>query len=279
MAMPLVTHATEEGGSENTVPDTQYHDLWEQERVLTKQLYAPDPYDRTDSAFVYAANTLVADSECHYDKILFLGDSLTMGVQSGTTDFSQNMPRFVSERIHVETVNAGVGGSTISRDGYESMAKRYESLEVCDAIVIYGGVNDWLSYPNVDFGTYDRDWTFLGDLKLFYEDVADDYDPEDVYIVIPANLVEVDVEQSLSVYVDLLPLSMYQEAERRLAREHHFNIIDLGAEQLFDHNDPRSADRFYADNVHLSSAGYEMLGVIISATIIREDEQNEKGER
>ena len=115
-----------------------------------------------------------------------LGDSMTYG--TGTT---KAYHQWLGQLCGFKTINNyGVAGSSISPkvdsvptwDTTESFLERYSDMSAADAVIVFGGVNDWVT--GRELGTInDTDTTtFYGAMKALCEGLIAKYTTNDIFV-------------------------------------------------------------------------------------------------
>ena len=200
-----------------------------------------------------------------WKKVLFIGDSITEGVQSDAGDqtFTYTYPREFGERIGVEVVNGGIGGSTVWTGGPDPMVERcLDYGDDFDAIFIMGGINDWFYGYECEMGDIDTERTFTHDYNEMLDKLAEKYADADIFVVVPLDTRE---HYGISPYDDL---SVIRNIERSLAKAHDFYLIDLAIQGVMSAADKDTAEKYFSDGAHPNSAGYGVLGTVLCAESI-----------
>ena len=150
--------------------------------------------------FVQDNSTLLIDgipyqvSSEYIDKnLLCLGDSMTYGTGT-TTIYYQYLNRNLGK---FTTTNYGVGGSSITPktgdfpewDTAESFLERYSSMSNNgDVIIVFGGVNDWVTGRALGTMSSTDTYTFYGAMKSLCDGLIDKYpNKQIVFFTSPQN--------------------------------------------------------------------------------------------
>lgn len=206
-----------------------------------------------------------------WDKVFFLGDSITFGMQAKrsadepvTATYTQ---QFVNA-LHIPqyTVNA-VGGSCFCRNGVEWFYGRKEEFpDTADAVFIQGGFNDIFSSSIFKLGTISEEGTIAGDVEILFDYIDKKYTDADVFVIIPYN---VDVENIDGINVNSDYFQKVLQAIREIALSHNYYVIDLAQSGFFDLRDKTCLDSFLSDTVYPNDTGYKVLGDMIAAEAVR----------
>lgn len=285
--------AGEDGMTAIAVPETEAVDiksLTEGEKAARREqqanfnearllLYTLDnSKDKTEKIFQMDEQILNNNSYDFSGKnIVFIGDSITEGIK-GAIDQNGNFVSYVTyanSYLHFQNViNNGKGGRMFSSYGGDELSIAMEFGNVTyidsDIIVVFAGVNDYLSIvPQKRFGDiYNKESTagFCGAVRYFMKQLAMYYADNDIFFVTMYD-VQKTADCSYSDYEGSLSLGDYMAAERSLAKEYGFNIIDLYGTGFMDCSSQESADYYLRDGLHPKDNGNIALGVHIAAEL------------
>ena len=217
--------------------------------------------------------------------IVFIGDSITEGIEGGV-DQNGNFLSYVTytnARLHfAQVLNNGLGGRMFSDYGGEeySLALNFGNVTYmgADVIVVFAGVNDYLAVvPNKRFGDiYNKESTagFCGAVRSFMKQLQTYYSDKDIFFVTMYNISRT-AECQFSDYDGQPSLKDYMDAERSLAQEYGFNIIELYDTGFMDCSDKESSDYYLRDGLHPKDNGNIALGAHIAAELSLYFSQNE----
>lgn len=222
--------------------------------------------DATDQAFRESAEYLSGDFsyDGRWQKILCIGDSITQGVQSGTQEPWENpWPLVMSTFLDVDVENAGMGGSTIWSGGTYPMCSRIAECGEADAVFVMGGINDWMYGENCPIGSREEPRTFVYDTDQMFQYIKNNYQNADVFIVLPLDTDRLpDTENYTSIEV-------FRSVEAKLAEKYDFYVIDLPAQGIMSAADQETREAYFSDDIHPNTAGYQVLGTIITARALQ----------
>lgn len=200
-----------------------------------------------------------------WNNILCVGDSITLGVQTGIEEpYPNNYPEIVGTLFHTDVDNEGIGASTIWGSGPYAMCKRIVNYGPADAVFILGGTNDWFFGEQCKLGDLNTPITFVYDFNWLCENLVDCYSNAEIFFIIPMDPVE---HMGIEPYDDF---DVIRNVERNIAASYGFHVIDLPAKNILSGLDPATREAYYSDHCHLNTMGYEMLGKIIAYEALKE---------
>lgn len=201
-----------------------------------------------------------------WDNILCVGDSTTLGVQTGVEEpYPNSYPEIVGMLFHTTVDNEGVGSSTIWGSGPYAMCKRIGNYGPADAVFILGGLNDWFYGEQCLIGDLNSPITFTYDFNWLCEGLIENYPDAEIFFIIPMDpATHIGVEE----YYD--DFDIIRDVERTIAANYGFHVIDLPAKNILSALDPETREAYYSDFCHPNTMGYEMLGKIIAYEAIKE---------
>lgn len=209
--------------------------------------------------------------------IVFIGDSITEGITSAV-DKNGNRISYVTyadSYLHFQrTLNHGMGGRMFSVYGDESLSLAMNFGNVTnvdsDIIVVFAGVNDYLSTPpNKRFGDINDKLStagYCGSVRYFMKQLQEYYGDREIFFVTMYNTNK-KVECSYSDVKGQPTLNDYMEVQRKLAKEYGFHIIELYDIGFMDCTDKESADFYLRDGLHPKDNGNIVLGEHIAAEL------------
>lgn len=217
--------------------------------------------------------------------VVFIGDSITEGIE-GAIDQNGNFVSYVTyanSHLHFRNVlNHGKGGRMFSTYGGDefSLALNFDNVTNIDSdiIVVFAGINDYItSFPEKRFGNVENKEStagFCGGVRQFMEQLKRYYSDRDIFFVTMYN-VPGTVNCTFSDYDGQPDLGDYMEAERELAEEYGFNIIELYDTGFMDCTDKESSEYYLRDELHPKDNGNIALGAHIAAELSLYFSQNE----
>lgn len=209
--------------------------------------------------------------------IVFIGDSITEGITSAV-DTNGNRISYVTyadSYLHFKkALNHGMGGRMFSVYGDEdlSLALNFGNVTNVDSdiIVVFAGVNDYLSTPaNKRFGDVNDKLStagYCGSVRYFMKQLKEYYGDREIFFVTTYNNSK-KVECTYSDVKGQPTLNDYMEVQRKLAKEFGFNIIELYDIGFMDCTDKESSDFYLRDGLHPKDNGNIVLGEHIAAEL------------
>ncbi len=209
--------------------------------------------------------------------IVFIGDSITEGITSAV-DGNGNRISYVTyadSYLHFKkALNHGMGGRMFSVYGDEelSLALNFGNVTNVDSdiIVVFAGVNDYLSTPaNKRFGDVNDKLStagYCGSVRYFMKQLQEYYGDREIFFVTTYN----NTKKVTCNYTDINgqpTLNDYMEVQRKLAKEFGFHVIDLYNTGLMDCSDKESSDFYLRDGLHPKDNGNIVLGEHIAAEL------------
>ena len=209
--------------------------------------------------------------------IVFIGDSITEGIASAV-DTNGNLISYVTyadSYLHFKrTLNHGKGGRMFSvySDEALSLALNFGNVTNVDAdiIVVFAGVNDYLSTPeNKRFGDINDKLStagYCGSVRYFMKQLQEYYSDREIFFVTMYDTNN-KVQCSYSDVKGQPSLNDYMEVQRKLAKEYGFNVIELYDIGFMDCTDKESSDFYLRDGLHPKDNGNIVLGEHIAAEL------------
>ncbi len=210
-------------------------------------------------------------------QIVFIGDSITEGAMD-LFDKNGNKITYVTytdSYLHFKkALNHAHGGSMYAEYGGAdlSLSANFGNITNVDSdiIVVFAGINDYLTeVPDKRFGNlYDDVSTagFCGAVRNFMNQLERYYSDRDIFFVTMYGVPRTSYT-SYSDYNGQPTLKDYMDAERQLAIEYGFNIIDLYGTGVMDCNDQESQEFYLMDGLHPNNNGNVVLGEHIAAEL------------
>ena len=204
----------------------------------------------------------------HGATINFLGDSITFGV--GASCEANRFTDVLAREFGLKRANNyGVSGSRIARQRFitqedfdEDYCMRMARMdETADAVVVFGGTNDY-GHGEAPLGTPDdRDpSTFYGACHYLMRGLLERYVGKPVVILTPLHRLDEDnpFGDGRKPY-RAHPLSVYREVLIEVARHYALPVLDLYATSGIQPNNPVSRERLCPDGLHPSDEGHAIL--------------------
>lgn len=223
------------------------------------------PKEYTDYLYREAVNFFCTTKiDLDWNHILFVGDSITLGVQAGMEEpYPINYPEIIGTLFHTEVDNEGIGGSTIWGNSPYAMCRRINNYNSANAVFIFGGTNDWFYGNQCTLGDLNSPITFTYDFNWLCENLAEHYSNAEIFIVIPMDPSE---HMGVEPYDDF---DTIRNVERTISESYGFHVIDLPAKNILSGLDSEIKEAYYSDHCHLNTQGYEILGKIIAYEAIK----------
>lgn len=209
--------------------------------------------------------------------VVFIGDSITEGIE-GAVDAQGNYISYVNYAdayLHFQrTLNHGGGGRMFTpyADDALSLAMNFGNItnNESDIIVVFAGVNDYLSTPeNKRYGDINDTVStagYCGSVRYFMKQLKEYYGDKDVFFVTMYNISKT-VTCTYSDATEPLTLNDYLDVQRKLASEFGFHVIELYNIGFMDCSDPATSDYYLADGLHPKDNGNIVLGEHIAAEL------------
>lgn len=209
--------------------------------------------------------------------VVFIGDSITEGIE-GAVDAEGNYISYVNYAdayLHFQrTLNHGGGGRMFTpyADDALSLAMNFGNItnNESDIIVVFAGVNDYLSTPeNKRYGDINDTVStagYCGSVRYFMKQLKEYYGDKDVFFVTMYNISKT-VTCTYSDATEPLTLNDYLDVQRKLASEFGFHVIELYNIGFMDCSDPATSDYYLADGLHPKDNGNIVLGEHIAAEL------------
>ncbi len=207
-------------------------------------------------------------------KINFLGDSITEG--HGTSGDGKKFTDLLAANYGVIARNYGIGGTRVAKQRVPSSAARHdldfimrtaEMEEDADAVVVFGGTNDF-GHGDAPLGTMDdRDpYTFYGGLHTLYTTLINRYPDIPIVVLTPLHRCNEDSPRGDGGKPeDVGTLKTYVNIIREVAEYYSLPVLDLYAVSGMQPRVPIIKERYVPDGLHPNDAGHEILAQKIAA--------------
>ncbi|MDE7267525.1 MAG: SGNH/GDSL hydrolase family protein [Lachnospiraceae bacterium] len=239
---------------------------------------ASDSLDKTEKINQLDRQILANNAYDFSDKtVVFIGDSITEGITSSVDQNGNYISyvTYVNSYLHFGNVlNHGKGGRMFSAYGGEelSLAMNFGNVtnNSADVIVVFAGVNDYLCVAeNKRFGSVTDTLTtgnYCGSVRYFMSQLKDYYGDREIFFV---TMYDIN-RTSNSTYVDFdgqPTLGDFMDAEKKLAKEFGFHVIDLYDTGFMDCSSKEASNYFLSDGLHPKDNGSIFLGDHIAAEL------------
>lgn len=197
--------------------------------------------------------------------INFLGDSITEGV--GTTQENKRYFEIIKRNQELKEVNGyGISGTRLAKQIGTSenprydiyFASRVDDMKDADAVVVFGGTNDY-GHGNAPIGTFsDRTPdTFYGACHDLYIKLINKYPGKPIVIMTPLHrLTENEIKIKHGVTVTL---KSYVDIIREVAEFYSLPVCDLYKNSGIQPIVPVLMEKFVPDGLHPNDAGHELI--------------------
>lgn len=258
----------------------------------SSKLLAEKELERSSYEETLAVNAfdkkVIKDSSIDFSdvKITVMGDSLTAASNLSEEDRAKYAyPVLLQEILGCkEVVNLGIGGSTISSLGADSMVERWNDVpKDSDIIIVFGGSNDMLFQNKWEFGTLEyekrmKSDTFCGDLDTLlskmewrYIENNDENYCKMIFVNPPSNILsDANYNTDPGNHVHQ---SEYSAAINQIAQEYGFEVIDFYNNNILNTHDSNVQAQFMPDGIHGNAEGYRIMAEHIASQIIQRIEQ------
>lgn len=209
-------------------------------------------------------------------KINFLGDSITEG--HGTSSEAAAFHQVLKVNAGLtEARNYGIGGTRIARQSTwaaEGENQRHdldfqmrapEMDPDCDAIVVFGGTNDFGhgDAPLGDFNSRDP-YTFYGGCHLLMQELLELFPDKLIVFMTPLHRCEEDRIVDGAPSADPADhLSTYVNALQEVAAYYALPVLDLFRMSGIQPNVPIIREKFCPDGLHPNDAGHRKIAAVL----------------
>ncbi|MBD5451607.1 MAG: SGNH/GDSL hydrolase family protein [Lachnospiraceae bacterium] len=279
---PSVVEVPDDGGMVIELTEGELAARREQQANFAKAretLYkSSDSLDKTEKINQMDRQILANNAYDFGDKtIVFIGDSITEGITSSVDQNGNYISyvTYVNSYLHFENVlNHGKGGRMFSAYGGDelSLAMNFGNVTNInsDIIVVFAGVNDYLCVTeNKHFGSVNDTLTtgnYCGSVRSFMSQLQEYYGDREIFFV---TMYDIN-KTSSATYADFNgqpTLGDFMDAEKKLAKEFGFHIIDLYGTGFMDCSSKEASDYFLRDGLHPKDSGSIYLGEHIAAEL------------
>lgn len=204
----------------------------------------------------------------------FLGDSITYG--HGLEDFSCRFSEILKRRLNLkESCNYGISGTRIacqlrpkpecSEDMLDFSARVEGMNSQADAVVVFGGVNDYQhgDAPMGDFSDRTAD-SFCGALNVLYGKLKQKFPNAIIVVITPLHMLD-DTKKG-GRYPEIkepLVLSDYVAEIKKAANFYNLPVLDLFSCEELNPNNPKVKECYMPDGIHPNSQGHKILADLI----------------
>lgn len=204
--------------------------------------------------------------------ICFLGDSITQGV--GVEREEEIFHCVLKRRTGLAAAkNEGVSGTRYARQhmppkpGFETADRlpfvaRYNQMGVADAVVVFGGTNDF-GHGDAPIGAFtDRTAdTFYGACHVLYAGLIETYPGKPIVILTPLHRVDEWSETGMPEYktVKTGVLRRYVEIIREVAAYYALPVLDLYQNSGLEPSIAPIRELYMPDGVHPNARGHAIL--------------------
>lgn len=258
----------------------------------SSKLLAEKELERSSYEETLAVNAfdkkVIEDSTIDFSdvKITIMGDSLSAGSNLSEEERTKYAyPVQLKEILGCkEVVNLGIGGSTISSLGADSMVERWNDVSKdSDIIIVFGGSNDMLFENKWEFGTLEyekrmKSDTFCGDLDTLlskmewrYIENNDENYCKMICINPPSNILS-DANYNTDPG-NHIHQREFAAAINQIAQEYGFEVIDFYNNNILNTHDSNVQAQFMPDGIHGNAEGYRIIAEHIASQIIQRIEQ------
>lgn len=197
--------------------------------------------------------------------INFLGDSITEGV--GTSDDSKRYFEVIKEKYGLKKVNGyGISGTRIAKQHSVSdnqrfdiyFASRVNEMDDADAVVVFGGTNDF-GHGDAALGSFDDRTpdTFYGALHDLYRKLIEKYPGKPIVIMTPLHRDNENEERFK--HGNCVVLKTYVDIIKEVAEYYSLPVCDLYKNSGLQPCVDIIKDKFIPDGLHPNDAGHEII--------------------
>ena len=194
--------------------------------------------------------------------INFLGDSITQGY--GASSFDEGYVSLLKDMLNLkEARNYGVGGTRISRqdigDYLEDFCQRAERMEDADAVVVFGGTNDY-GHGTSPMGKFsDRtNYSFYGALHCLSQMLIRKYTGKPIIFMTPIHRKE---EENGGEGAKLGGYTLYDYvcAIKEVARYYAIPVLDLYSVSMIQPQEEYIRESLCPDGLHPNNMGHKLI--------------------
>ena len=206
--------------------------------------------------------------------INFLGDSITEGI--GVENVNKNRYDNVLKRLaKLKAVyNYGISGTRLAhqitpteepRKDLCFCGRAYDMNKDADIVVVYGGINDYLSgdAPVGEWGDK-TPATFCGAVWFLMNLIREKHPKAIVVFMTPArchirDITSLKPSPNPIKKSDAMPTAFYGDVIKETAKEFGIHVLDLYATLPIDPNNDEDKDRYTIDGLHFNDEGHRVL--------------------
>lgn len=238
----------------------------------------PNSMEKTDK-INQMDRQILANNAYNFGKrnVVFIGDSITEGITSAVDENGNRVSYVTYANSYLRfnrVLNHGLGGRMFSAYGGEelSIAMNFGNVTNVnsDVIVVFAGVNDYLSTPsNKRFGNIDDTMStagYCGAVRSFMKQLKEYYGDRDIFFVMMYNTSK-NVSCTYSDITWQPTLNDYLDVQRKLAKEYGFQVIELYNIGFMDCSSKEASDYYLRDGLHPKDNGNIVLGEHIAAEL------------
>ncbi len=196
--------------------------------------------------------------------INFLGDSITYGV--GTSSPDKVFVELLKNELNLrEARNYGVSGTRISRqnDGdiayIEDFCLRAENMDDADAIVVFGGTNDF-GHGTSPLGQFSdcTNYSFYGALHCLAQLLIKKYTCKPIIFMTPLHRRD-EVNGGYGAKQGNHTLYDYVKAIKEVAQYYAIHVLDLYSISMIQPQVDYVKERFCPDGLHPNDDGHRLI--------------------
>lgn len=201
-------------------------------------------------------------------KINFIGDSITYGV--GPSSFDKTYHALIAEREGIIAKNYGISASKIAKyvesiydlGDLMPFCERAADMEDADAVVVFGGTNDYgMGIPLCDADyTFDK-YTFHGALHILIRTLLEKYPGKPIIFMTPIHRAN---EKQICGFLGK-PLSEYVQMIRDVCEAYSIPVCDLYKTAGIYADNPKHRELYIPDGLHPNDAGHEIIASRLTA--------------
>lgn len=206
-------------------------------------------------------------------KINFLGDSITEG--HGASCVENRFTDIIAREEGIVMRNYGIGGTRFAKQAKPSdnprwdldfLSRAKEMDEDADAVVIFGGTNDF-GHGDAELGCpTDRcDNTFYGACHLLFSDIRTRWPKAKILVLTPLHRCNEENPKGDGYKAhDVASLKTYVEIIREVAEFYSLPLLDLYKNSGLQPRLPVIQEMYMPDGLHPNDAGYRVLAELVT---------------
>ena len=207
-------------------------------------------------------------------KINFLGDSITEGY--GTSNIKYRYDNRLKKSARLKAVNNyGISGSRFAHQSVPTVEEPRKDLCFCgraydmnkdaDIVVVYGGINDYLS-GDAPIGNPGDSTpaTFYGAVRFLMNIIREKHPKATVVFMTPArchirDITSLKPSPNPLKKSDAMPTAFYGEVIKETAKDFDISVLDLYNELGIDPNNDTDKEKYTFDGLHFNDEGHRVL--------------------